>query len=113
MIDTKYEKLSDVYALYSDVTADATAGKVIPIPFACKVIDVIVQARTANVGGTLLVKKSSTAITDAIICAVDKTIVRASTIDDAQSTLAEGANVSVVANGAGVRGLITLIVRRL
>lgn len=113
MIDTKYENLADIYALYCSIEADATGEKAVPIPFACEVIDVIVQCRATNAGGTMTLKKGSTAITDAMICAVDKVIVRAGTIDDAQSTLKEGDSVSVDANGASDRGLVTILVRRL
>jgi hypothetical protein len=113
MYDIKYDRLADVYALTVDITADATSEKTVPIPFACVVVDAIVECRAANVAGTLTLKKGSTAITDAMICAVDKVIVRAGTIDDAQSTLAEGDAVSVDANGASDRGRMTILVRKL
>ena len=113
MLDVKYEKLADVFALYCSVTADATGEKSVEIPFACEVIDVIVQCRAANGGGTMTLKKGSNAITDAIACATDKAIARAGSIDDAYSTLAAGDAVSVDANGANDRGLITILVRRL
>ncbi len=112
-LDRKYEKLAGIYALYCSIEADATGEKTVPIPFACEVIDVIVQCRANNGGGTATLKKGSTAITDAIAMATDKAIVRAGTIDDAQSTLAEGDAVSVDANGAADRGLVTILVRRL
>jgi hypothetical protein len=111
--ELKYESDYGIYALYCSVTADATSEKAITIPFACEVLDVIVQCRAANSGGTMTLKKGSTAITDAIICAVDKVITRAGTIDDAQSTLAAGDTVTVDANGASDRGLVTVIVRRI
>lgn len=98
--------------LECSVTADATGEKAITIPFACEILDVIVQARATNGGGTLILKKGATAITNAIACATDKAIARAGTIDDAQSTLAAGDTVTVDANGAGDKGLMTVIVRR-
>jgi hypothetical protein len=113
MLDSKYDKLADVYALYCSITADATGEKTVPIPFACEVIDVIVQARATNGGGTATLKKGSNAITDAIAMAQDTTIARAGTINDAYSTLAEGDAVSVDAAGAADRGLVTILVRRL
>jgi len=112
MLDEKYDKLADVYALYCEITADATSEKTVPIPFKCEVIDVIVQARATSGGGTATLKKGSTAITDAIVMATDKAIVRAGTIDDAQSSLNEGDAVSVDAAGANDRGLVTILVRR-
>jgi hypothetical protein len=113
MLDTKYEKLAGIYALYCSITADATGEKTVPIPFACEVIDVIVQARATNGGGTATLKKGSNAITDAMVMAVDTTIVRAGTINDSYSTLAEGDTVTVDANGASDRGLVTILVRRI
>lgn len=113
MLDVKHEKLSGIYALYCNITADATGEKSVVIPFACEVIDVIVQARATSGGGTATLKKGSNAITDAMVMAVDTTIVRAGTINDAYSTLAEGDAVSVDANGANDRGLVTILVRRL
>ena len=100
MLDIKYDRLADVYALVVDVTANATAEKAIPIPFACVVIDVIVEARATEGNGTLTLKKGSTAGTDAIACAVDTAIARAATINDAVSTFAEGDTVTVDAANA-------------
>lgn len=83
------------------------------VPVACEVVDIIVQTRAANAAGTATVRKVATAISDAMIMAVDKVIVRAGTIDDAQSTLAAGDNVNVITNGAADRGFVTLVCRRL
>jgi len=113
MLDSKYEKLADTYALYCSVIADATGEIAVPIPFACEVIDIIVQCRATNGAGTMTLKKGSSNISNAIVCATDTNITRATTIDDAYSTLKEGDAVSVDANGAADRGLITIIVRRL
>lgn len=99
-------------ALEAEVTADATGGQSITVPFACEVVDVIVECRAANGSGTLTLKKGATAITDAIVCAVDKVVARAGTIDDAQSALAAGDDLNVDANGAGDRGKITVLIRR-
>jgi hypothetical protein len=102
-----------IYALYGNITAAANStAKAITVPFACEVIDVIVQCRAANALGTATLRTGTTAITDAIIMAVDKTIVRAGTIDDAASTLAAGDNLNAITNGAADRGLVTVLVRR-
>lgn len=103
---------SGFYYLYCNVNVDATGELPVTVPFACEVMDVIVQCRAANAGGTLTLKKGATAITDAIICAVDKVITRVGTIDDAQSTLAAGDTVTVDANGASDRGFMTIVVRK-
>jgi hypothetical protein len=94
----------------AEVAADASSTAVsFTIPFACEIVDVIVQARATSGSGTATVRKVTTAITDAIVMAVDTTIVRAGTINDAQSTLAAGDNVNVITNGGTDRGLITLV----
>ena len=95
------------------ITADATSEVSVTIPFAMEVIDVVVQCTASNGSGTLILKKGSTAVTDAIACATDKAIVRAGTIDDAQSTFAAGEAVSIDANGANDRGIMWIIGYRL
>ena len=95
------------------ITADATGEVAVDIPFAVEVIDVIVQARATVGGGTMTLKKGATAITNAIVCAVDTTITRAGTIDDAQSTLAAGDTVTIDAANAGDRALVSILCRRL
>lgn len=104
--------VSGVYYLPCSITSDATGGKAVIVPFACEIVDVIVQCRASNGSGTALVKVGASAITDAIIMAVDKTMTKAGTIDDAHSTLAAGAAVTVTANGAGDKGLVLLVVRK-
>lgn len=99
--------------LEASITADATSGLSVTVPFACEVIDVIVQARAASGGGTATVRVSTNAISDAIVMAVDTTIVRAGTINDAYSTLAAGDSLNVITNGAADRGLVEIIVKRL
>lgn len=113
MLDVKYENIAEVYALYVTIDADTTGEKAVPIPFKCEVIDVIAQAKAAEGGGTVTLKKGSTAITNAMVFTVDKTITRAGTIDDAVSTLSEGDAVSVDCANAGDRGFVTVLVRRL
>lgn len=94
------------------VTADATGALTIPIPYDMLILDIIVECTTANASGTLTLRKATTAISDAIVCAVDKTIVRAGTIDDAQSTILTTESINVLANGAADRGKITIIGKR-
>lgn len=97
------------------ITADAsgTNGLAVTIPFNCEIVDVIVQCRATNGGGTMTLRKSTTAITDAIVMATNKAMVRAGTIDTAQSVvLASDTTINVKTNGASDRGLVTLICKR-
>jgi len=99
--------------LFASIEADATGGLSITVPFALEVVQVIAQCRTANGSGTATLRNVTTAVTDAIVMAVDKTNIEATTIDDAQSTFAAGGNMNVVTNGAADRGLVTVVCRRL
>lgn len=96
------------------VTADATGGLEIisSLPCDMEILDVIVQCTTANTSGTLLISESANAITNAMICAVDKVIVRAGTIDDAFSKMSAGDTLKVTANGNADRGTVTIIAKR-
>ena len=46
-------------------------------------------------------------------CAADKKVVYSASIDDAQSTLAAGDDVNIIANGAGDKGYVTIVGIRL
>lgn len=91
------------------ITADATAGQSVSIPYAFELVDVIVQARATSTSGTVQVRKSTTAITDAIIMATDTNITRAGTINDAQSTILTTDSINVITHGAGDKGLVILV----
>jgi len=110
--EMKYESDYGLYVLTCSITADATGEKAVTIPFACEVVDVVVQARATSGGGTATLKKGATAITNAIAMATDNALARAASIDDAQSTLAAGDTVTVDAAGANDRGLVSIFVKR-
>jgi hypothetical protein len=109
---------TDVYEIsqYSPViistavtsAANATA-KSVTIPFAMRVLFVVTECIGASGSGTLTLRKATTAITDAMECATDKKVVYSASIDDAQSTLAAGDNVNIIANGANDKGVVTII----
>ena len=91
------------------IDTDCTGEKSVTIPYDMEVIDVIVQCTGANGSGTLTLKNGTHAISDAIACAVDKTITRAGTIDDTYSTLYTTSTVTVDAHGANDRGIMWII----
>jgi len=103
---------SGLYYLPANITADATGGKAITVPFACEIMDVIVQSRATSGSGTVTIKSGANAITDAIIMAVDTTMTRAGTINDAYSTLATTDTITAVTNGATDFGYVMLVVRK-
>jgi hypothetical protein len=84
-------------------------------PFAFEIIDVIVQPRGASTNGTMKLQDGSSDITNAMTCAVDKTIARAGTIDDAKSTIAVSGSLIVICAGDTIGntiGLVTVIAIR-
>jgi hypothetical protein len=108
---TELKRVGDnnLYAVPFAVTADATGALAITIPYDMVVLFVIVECTTANASGTLTLRKGTTAITDAIVCAVDKVVTVSGTLDDAQSTILTTDSINVIANGAADRGKITIL----
>lgn len=101
--------------IVQEVTEDATGGLTIfdgDAPCAFEVLDVIVQARTSNGGGSMKLTNGSNDITDAIACVTDKVIGRAGTIDNAYSEIPVDGSLVIVSNGAADRALVTIIVRK-
>lgn len=94
------------------ITADATGGLSITVPENIEIVDVIIQARATSGSGTATLRSSTNAITDAIVMAVDTTMVSAGTIDDAYSTVTTASSLNVITNGAADRGLVTIIGKR-
>ena len=101
-----------LFYIFKTVPAASHAGITITVPFSCQIEDAIVQCTTASVGGTITVKNGSTAITDAIICATDKAIVRAGTIDDAQNSITTASTLTAITAATGDAGTLTLVVRK-
>jgi hypothetical protein len=91
------------------ITADATSGLTITIPYDFDLRDVIVQCTTANALGTATLRNTTNAISDAMAMAVDATIARAGTLDDTYTAISTTDSINVITNGAADRGIITLI----
>ncbi len=89
--------------------AHVTAGQPFVAEFDMTVVDVVVQCVDANANGTAQLRTGTTAITDAIICAVDKVIVRAGSIDHAQEDLSAGSTYNVKTNATGDKGIMTIV----
>jgi hypothetical protein len=93
------------------ITADATGTLSTDFGFSFTIIDAWVQCTTANASGTATVKNNAgTAISNAMIMAVDHTIVHAGTIDEDVSAITDGI-VKVTTNGAADRGIVRLLVK--
>lgn len=98
--------------LSAEVTADATAGLSIPVPFPMVVDLVNVNCKFTVSGGTIQLKNGSTAITDAIACATSGASGRNATLDDTVVTLNKSTVLKAFAANATTRGRITVIGHR-
>ena len=80
----------------------------------CEVVDVIVRKSGAGAGNTIQVLNGVTAMSDAIVAAVDKTITRAGTLDPAQTALAAGGTLAVTAtkSAGSMLANVTVVMRR-
>lgn len=116
---TANQQLDEAYnnglvILTASITAAANATAVsVNVPVDIEIVDVIVQARATSGSGTATVRTGTNAITNAIVMATDTNITRATTIDDSRSTITKGGSLNVITNGAGDRGLVSIIARRI
>ena len=86
-----------------DMNADAkTSAFSFTMPVSMNIADVVVQSQATKTDGTLTLRRATTAITDAIVCAVDHTFDRAATIDNAQAATTAGETLNFLAAGTGV-----------
>jgi len=99
--------------LIARVTADATGGLAVEVPFPMEVDIAFVEARATVSTGTLTLRKGSSAITDAITCNTDQACTSCGMMVAAQEVLAEGDALNVVANLAAVRGKVTIYGHRI
>ena len=76
-----------------------------------EVVDVVCQKRaSAGAGNTVTVKSGANAISDAIACVTDTAITRASTINDANATIAAGGPLRLsCTRAAGSRDSLVLV----
>lgn len=92
------------------IVADASGGVALTgLSEGDEIIDITIIATVSEASGTLQVRDgAANAISDAIICAVDTTVTRAGTLDDAFTTLpASGADVIAAGGTAGnIRGIV-------
>lgn len=82
------------------VDSTAAAGFNFTMPVALRIADVVVQAQAAATTGTLQLRRLTTAITDAMTCAVDHTLARAATIDNAEAATTAGETLNFISTGS-------------
>lgn len=106
-LTTKYDYIEPGEPFIVHVNINGAVAKgTIPVvasafPFKALLYDVVVIPAGAETGGTIKVTDGTNDITNAMTCAVDKTIARAGTIDDAYSTIAQGGSISLVTASSG------------
>ena len=116
LADIEFDKAEEPLLLVYEVTTGATSGLEIfkaNAPFKFEVLDVILQSRGTDGTGTMKLKGAGD-ITNTMTCAVDKTMARPTTIDNAYSTIEKGGTLEVVCAGGtvgNVKGLVTIVIR--
>jgi len=108
-LGTLLKKAGSVLAY--DVTTGASSIKIFDqnAPYKFEVVDVVIQPRGTSTNGTLKLTDGTTDITDAMTCATDETLARATTIDDAASTIEKGQTLEIVCGGDTVANTKALV----
>lgn len=91
------------------IQADASSGQDFEVSVDMKLVEVVAQGRATSGGGSVTVRRSTTAITNAISMATDDGTTRSSSIVEAQRTFTKGETLNVITNGAADRGDVYLI----
>lgn len=91
------------------VTTGAASIAVTGLGLNDEIIDVMIIPTGASTNGTIKITDGTSDITNAMTCAVDKTIARASTIDDAKSKL-PAAGAKIVCAGDAVASTVAIVV---
>ncbi len=101
-------------AVELDVTADASGAIDFIMPgFDFELLDVTVLATAISVAGTLILRRGTTDMTDAIACSLTNALGRAAEIVIAEKSISAGETLNIISNGAGDRGRMNLIGRRI
>jgi len=95
-----------------EVDADATGGKSFTVEYSGILLDITIACRATNGSGTITLRRSTDAISSAIVCAVDDVLSRTTTIVHARKTVVAGETLNLVAFGAADRGIATLFILR-
>jgi len=107
-------ELNAIHVLAIPVTASANSTPVtVAAPCKMQIVDVFVRATATSGSGTLKLRDSGGAdISNAIICAVDTTLTRVSTLIAAKLSVNADVNLQVIANGANDRGILYVLYQR-
>jgi len=110
-LGTLESKDAPLIAIVEDVTTGAADIKIFDAdaPFKFEIVDVIVQPRGASANGTIKLTDGTNDITNAMVCAVDKTMVKPATIDNDYSEIAKDGTLQIVCAGDVIASTIALV----
>lgn len=94
------------------VAADASAGQNVIAEVSGEIVDAWATCTAANASGTATLRRSATAITSAIVAAVQDVTSRTTSIVQAQKAQVAGETLNVKANGAADRFILYWAVLR-
>ena len=92
-----------------EITADGSSGINFTVLKSMKLMDIVLRSKATSGSGTMTLRRVTTAISDAIVCAVDLTIGRAGTLSDLGVDLVAGETLNIITAGANDRGVVRLI----
>ena len=107
-IETAFSVYQPLMLNYN-VTADASSGLAITVPYSMYITDVIVQCRATVENGTIKLTNGASDITDTIACATNKALDHAASIDNSKALIDSTTVLKAVSSGATVRGLVSII----
>lgn len=97
----------DMVVLKLTVGADATGALSFTMPsFNIEIVDIVAQCTASNASGTLTLRRVTTAISSAIVCAVGDVISRSTDVVQAAKNIVASEVLNVIANGAADRGIV-------
>ena len=108
------EEVNDygIYGIVKAITADATGGVTVAVPFDCRVVDVIAESSFTLENATVKLVNGTTDVTNAIDIDTINVVSRAGTIDAAAAEFDKGDNFKLVTVGATAKAVVTILVRK-
>ncbi|KKL19256.1 hypothetical protein LCGC14_2467300 [marine sediment metagenome] len=105
------ELINAVRSIEYEVTTGSASIKIYDAnaPFKFLILDLVLEPRGASVNGTMKITNGTNDITNAMVCAVDKTMVKPTTIDNQYSTIAKDGTLEIVCAGDAVGSTIGLL----
>lgn len=94
------------------IAADASGGLSFIAEYSGELVDAWVVCTAANASGTLGIRRSSTALTTLMICAVIDVLTRTALVLQSGKAIVAGETLNIKANGASDRGIVYMAILR-